>query len=103
MVEEEKKAVWVDEDDETFRVDLNKRNRLKKLKKGEESVVTGSEYQSRLRDQYAKIHTQSDIYNWAYDSEKKETTDDTGNEVESLLKTNKPLLNSDFKKDCTLL
>jgi|LauGreDrversion4_2_1035121.scaffolds.fasta_scaffold886204_1 hypothetical protein len=36
------KAVWVDEDDENLKINLNKKNRLKKLKKGEESVITGT-------------------------------------------------------------
>ncbi len=35
------KAVWVDEDDENLKINLNKKNRLKKLKKGEESLITG--------------------------------------------------------------
>lgn len=35
------KPVWVDEDDENLKINLNKKNRLKKLKKGEETIITG--------------------------------------------------------------
>ena len=33
--------VWVDEDDDNLKIDLNKKNRLKKLKTGEENIITG--------------------------------------------------------------
>lgn len=34
-------AVWFDHDDDNLKINLNKKNRLKKLKQGEEALVTG--------------------------------------------------------------
>jgi len=38
---ERKEAIWFDQDDEKIQVNLNKKNRLKKLKQGEESIISG--------------------------------------------------------------
>ncbi len=48
------KAAWHDEDDEDLEVNIQDRAALKKLRTREdEAVVTGTEYQDRLRQQYA--------------------------------------------------
>lgn len=53
----ERKAVWVDEEEERTVINIAKVNRLRKLRKEEdESVVSGSEYVSRLRAQHAKLN-----------------------------------------------
>ncbi|OMO88014.1 hypothetical protein CCACVL1_08593 [Corchorus capsularis] len=53
----ERKAVWVDEEEEKTAINIAKVNRLRKLRKEEdESVISGSEYISRLRAQHAKLN-----------------------------------------------
>ncbi|XWS41077.1 hypothetical protein CRYUN_Cryun17cG0049600 [Craigia yunnanensis] len=53
----ERKAVWVDEEEERTTINIAKVNRLRKLRKEEdESVISGSEYISRLRAQHAKLN-----------------------------------------------
>ncbi|MBA0771460.1 hypothetical protein Gotri_019926, partial [Gossypium trilobum] len=53
----ERKAAWVDEEEERTVINIAKVNRLRKLRKEEdESVVSGSEYVSRLRAQHAKLN-----------------------------------------------
>lgn len=58
--EEEKKLrkpVWVDEEEEKARINIAKVSRLRKLRKEEdESLISGSEYVSRLRAQHAKLN-----------------------------------------------
>ncbi|XVE52264.1 hypothetical protein DITRI_Ditri02bG0109100 [Diplodiscus trichospermus] len=54
---EERKAVWVDEEEERTKINIAKVNRLRKLRKeDDESVISGSEYISRLRAQHAKLN-----------------------------------------------
>ncbi|XP_065861028.1 U3 small nucleolar RNA-associated protein 18 homolog [Euphorbia lathyris] len=59
-VEEEtkqRKAVWVDEEEERTTVNIAKTNRLRKLRKEEEeSLITGREYVARLRAHHAKLN-----------------------------------------------
>ncbi|KAK8357862.1 hypothetical protein V6Z12_A05G445100 [Gossypium hirsutum] len=53
----ERKAVWVDEEEERTVINIAKVNRLRKLRKEEdESVISGLEYVSRLRAQHAKLN-----------------------------------------------
>ncbi|XVE95513.1 hypothetical protein REPUB_Repub02eG0103900 [Reevesia pubescens] len=53
----ERKAVWVDEEEEKTTINIAKVNRLRKLMKEEdESLISGSEYISRLRAQHAKLN-----------------------------------------------
>lgn len=48
---------WNDSDDEDLEVDLTSTNRLRKLRRYDmEQVVNGKEYESRLREQYEKLH-----------------------------------------------
>ena len=93
IVEEECK--WVDEEDEMIKISLNKKNNLKKLKKEkEEDLITGKDFQERLREQFTKMNSGADIYKWAYDkNEAEEETNESENSgensLEKLLKTNK--------------
>lgn len=53
----QKKPAWVDEEEEVTAVNINKAYRLRKLRKEEdESLITGSEYVSRLRAQHLKLN-----------------------------------------------
>lgn len=59
LLEEAKlrKPVWVDEEEEKTKINIAKVNRLRKLRKEEdESLISGSEYVSRLRAQHAKLN-----------------------------------------------
>ncbi|XVF60810.1 hypothetical protein PTKIN_Ptkin08bG0077900 [Pterospermum kingtungense] len=59
----ERKAVWVDEEEERTTINIAKVNRLRKLRKEEdESLISGSEYISRLRAQHAKLNPRTE---WA--------------------------------------
>ncbi len=86
-------------------INLNKRNKLRKLKKEvNESKITNEEYESRIREHYnnVTIIKNNDLYKWA---EGEDNEDDTtnenengklnqeGNELENLLKTNKSIIN----------
>ncbi|KAL1832787.1 hypothetical protein DCAR_0102811 [Daucus carota subsp. sativus] len=70
-VMEERKCVWVDDEEEKLSVNVGKVNRLRKLRKEEgESVITGAAYVSRLRAQHEKLNRGTD---WArLDSREKE-------------------------------
>ena len=58
------KAAWKDEEDEETLIDISKVSRLRKLiKSSEETEITGTEYQSRLRDVQSKL--QKGKYDWA--------------------------------------
>ncbi|KAF5744128.1 U3 small nucleolar RNA-associated protein 18 [Tripterygium wilfordii] len=60
---EQRKAVWVDDEEEKTNVHIAKTNRLRKLMKEEdESLISGSEYVSRLRAQHVKLNPGTD---WA--------------------------------------
>ncbi|KAJ6681264.1 WD-REPEAT PROTEIN-RELATED [Salix koriyanagi] len=62
-IEEERKAVWLDEEEEKTTINIAKVNRLRKLRKDEdESLISGSQYVSRLRAQHAKMNPGTD---WA--------------------------------------
>eukprot|EP00708_Paratrimastix_pyriformis_P002692 GAFH01001444.1.p1 GENE.GAFH01001444.1~~GAFH01001444.1.p1 ORF type:complete len:528 (-),score=130.42 GAFH01001444.1:41-1588(-) len=51
------RASWVDEDDESLKVDLTAMKKTRKLRKNErESVVSGVQLTRRLREQYTKIN-----------------------------------------------
>ncbi|GMI86195.1 hypothetical protein like AT5G14050 [Hibiscus trionum] len=56
-IHRERKAVWVDEEEERTAINIAKVNRLRKLRKEiGESVISGSEYVLRLRAQHAKLN-----------------------------------------------
>uniref|UniRef100_A0A1D1XH23 U3 small nucleolar RNA-associated protein 18 homolog n=1 Tax=Anthurium amnicola TaxID=1678845 RepID=A0A1D1XH23_9ARAE len=55
--------VWFDDEEDKLRVDVTKVNRLRKLReKADESVISGSDYVSRLRAQHVKLNPGTD---WA--------------------------------------
>ncbi|KAL9142919.1 hypothetical protein ABFS82_14G202800 [Erythranthe guttata] len=59
----QRKPVWVDEEEEKATINIAKVNRLRKLRKEEdESVISGSAYVSRLRAQHIKMNPGTD---WA--------------------------------------
>lgn len=53
-------SAWEDDDDEDDEVDIVRKSRLRKLRKStDESKLTNSEYEKRLREQHAKLNSQS--------------------------------------------
>jgi U3 small nucleolar RNA-associated protein 18 len=93
---------WVDEEDMEIQISLNKKNNLKKLKKDKnEDLISGIEFQERLREQFNKMNSSADIYKWAYNEDS--TTDSSPPEqsLENLLKTNISPLDEEgsFSKD----
>ncbi|KAJ9059262.1 U3 snoRNP protein [Entomophthora muscae] len=56
-LDEEPKAAWVDDDDDSEQVALAENKRIRKLRaEEEENVVSGAEYQKRLRTQHKNTH-----------------------------------------------
>lgn len=52
-----RKPVWVDEEEKVTKINIARVNRLRKLRKEEdESLISGSEYVSRLRAQHSKMN-----------------------------------------------
>ena len=72
--------VWLDEEDEEVKVDLNERNRLRKLKKDNNNIVSGKELQERLQKQFEETKG-SEAYKWAFDAEENE------NELDKVLRS----------------
>ncbi|XP_078435720.1 transducin/WD40 repeat-like superfamily protein [Wolffia australiana] len=63
QVIEFRESVWVDDEEEKLRVDVTKVNRLRKLRqKADETVISGSDFVSRLRAQHIKLNPATD---WA--------------------------------------
>lgn len=102
----QRKPAWVDEEEESTAVNIAKVNRLRKLRKEEgESLITGSEYVSRLRAQHVKLNPGTD---WAQlDSRSKidkssddESTDEENEvvvsrgyrDIDDILRTNEDLV-----------
>ena len=91
------------EKEEEQTINLNKRNKLRKLKKDiSESKITNEEYESRIREHYINMSNikNNDLYKWAEDEENEEDTTNEnenikpkeGDELENLLKTNKSIV-----------
>ena len=86
-------------------INLNKRNKLRKLKKDiGESKISGEEYELRIREQYNNMINinNTDLYKWAEDEENEDTTTNEndllkankeGDDLENLLRTNKSIVN----------
>ena len=82
----EEKPAWEDEQDKELLVDLNKSNRLKKLKSEDaEGPITGTEFSKRLKKQYEKMQRKHSLLKWA---EASEAATETG-ALDELLKQNK--------------
>lgn len=81
---QERKSVWVDDEEEKLSINVAKVNRLRKLRKEEEeSVISGATYVSRLRAQHEKLNRGTD---WArldsrendYDSGEEDSDEESG-------------------------
>eukprot|EP00397_Hematodinium_sp_SG-2012_P044876 GEMP01050239.1.p1 GENE.GEMP01050239.1~~GEMP01050239.1.p1 ORF type:complete len:435 (+),score=85.29 GEMP01050239.1:31-1305(+) len=56
-VKDAKESAWHDSDDEAMQVDISSKRRLWKLRKTEkDEIISGLEYEQRLRAQFEKIH-----------------------------------------------
>lgn len=65
----ERRPVWEDPDDEDTQINVASQNRLRKLRETEEDIIlSGSEYQQRLRRQHSKLNSNS---GWAAIGDKK--------------------------------
>ena len=92
-----------EETKEKLTINLNKTNKLRKLKKEiGESKITSEEYELRIRDHYNNMNNikNNDLYKWAEDEENEDAnTNDIsganqeGDDLENLLRTNKSILN----------
>ena len=90
---------------EEVKINLNKRNKLRKLKKEiGESKISKEEYESRIREHYNNMKDikNNDLYKWAEEEENDDNTTNEndlgkliqeGDELENLLKTNKSIIN----------
>jgi len=77
-----RRPVWEDPDDEDTHINVASHNRLRKLRETEEDVIlSGSEYQQRLRRQHSKLNSNS---GWAAigDKKKKQELTDEDEDVE---------------------
>ena len=88
---------WKDEEDENLEINLNSRNKLKKLKKDKtESIIKGNEYQERIREQYNLMHNEKEknLFKWAEGIENDNSNSNNINgELDLILKTNKSIMN----------
>ena len=93
-----------EESKDELTINLNKRNKLRKLKKDiGESKISGEEYELRIREQYNNMINikNTDLYKWAEDEENEDATTNEnesgkineGDDLENLLKTNKSIIN----------
>ena len=88
---------------EKITINLNKTNKLRKLKKNiGESKISSEEYELRIREHYNNMNNikNNDLYKWAEDDEENNntTTNDNellneGDDLEKLLRTNKSIVN----------
>ncbi|XP_028758437.1 U3 small nucleolar RNA-associated protein 18 homolog [Neltuma alba] len=80
----QRKPAWVDEEEELTAVNIAKVNRLRKLRKEEgESLITGSDYVSRLRAQHAKLNPGTDWAKLGSRSEVDKSSDDESTDEEN--------------------
>ncbi|KAJ9560016.1 hypothetical protein OSB04_005176 [Centaurea solstitialis] len=95
----QRKPVWVDEEEEKTNINIAKINRLRKIRKEEdETVITGSEYVSRLRAQHIKLNPSTE---WARKDKTYNSDDDSDQEngdVDSILQTTEDLVVKDGSK-----
>src|SRR5690242_5167972 len=85
---------WVDEEDQQIQINLNSKNKLRKLKKEGQAIISGTEFQERLREQFTKMNSQSDIYKWATE-DATEASEGAADGLSELLKTNKKIAEKD--------
>jgi len=107
--EEEAPAAWVDKDDDDVKVNIHNVSRLRKLRKTHaDGIISGAEYQARLRDLRKRF---SDKATWATlptseERRKKKTEmseegdeEDEEDEINDLLRSSDPLTKSDSEFD----
>ena len=102
-MEDKQESQKKEETKEKLTINLNKTNKLRKLKKEiGESKITSEEYELRIRDHYNNMNNikNNDLYKWAEDEENEDAnTNDIsganqeGDDLENLLRTNKSILN----------
>jgi WD40 repeat protein len=102
-MEDKQESPKKEETKEKLTINLNKTNKLRKLKKEiGESNITSEEYELRIRDHYNNMNNikNNDLYKWAEDEENEDAnTNDIsganqeGDDLENLLRTNKSILN----------
>ena len=102
-MEDNQESPKKEETKEKLTINLNKTNKLRKLKKEiGESNITSEEYELRIRDHYNNMNNikNNDLYKWAEDEENEDAnTNDIsganqeGDDLENLLRTNKSILN----------
>ena len=102
---ENKKSDKKEEIKEKVTINLNKTNKLRKLKKNiGESKISSEEYELRIREHYNNMNNikNNDLYKWAEDDENEDNTtnendllkeNQEGDDLEKLLRTNKSLIN----------
>ena len=101
---ENSSCAWKDDDDEKIQINLNSKNKLKKLKEEGNNIVSGNDFQNKLREQFDNLNAKSDIYKWATQQNKSnEETDSEKNELDQLVKTNKNFLTSNESIDTNTL
>ena len=102
-MEDKQESPKKEETKEKLTINLNKTNKLRKLKKeiGESKIIS-EEYELRIRDHYNNMNNikNNDLYKWAEDEENEDAnTNDIsganqeGDDLENLLRTNKSILN----------
>ncbi|KAL4558717.1 hypothetical protein LXL04_036918 [Taraxacum kok-saghyz] len=87
-----KKPVWVDEEEQKTTINISKINRLRKIRNTEdETIISGSEYISRLRAHHTKLNPGT---NWAHPESKTYNSDDE----DTILQTTEDLVVSGSSK-----
>lgn len=73
-------AAWVDPDDAQLRVDLKSKGKSRKLRRSHaETILTGPEYERRLREQFEKVHG---TVAWAHREQEMDDPSDCDSEEE---------------------
>ncbi len=84
-------AVWHDDDDEDININLEDTNRLKKLKKDDQAIITGHQYTDLLQERFKTKQLQ-----WAQ-------FDDKPNEIDALLQTTGTMLGHTSSSKTTII
>ncbi|CAL1380917.1 unnamed protein product [Linum trigynum] len=94
---DERKPVWVDEEEEATSINIAEVSRLRKLRKEEEeSLISGSEYVSRLRTQHSKMNPGTE---WArLERADSRLHSDESSDEEDILRTNEDLVVKSLSK-----
>ncbi|PWA41616.1 WD40 repeat-containing protein [Artemisia annua] len=83
----QRKPVWVDEEEQKVNINIAKVNRLRKMRKEEdESLISGSEYVSRLRAQHMKLNPTTEWARLDNDS------DQENGDIDNILQTTDDLV-----------